>query len=170
MNVMSHRDSYYFAYGSNMKSEHLRNRIGDFATCIIGRVPDIRFLFNKKSSDGTAKANIVQDPDYEVWGVVYGVTPEQLKRLDQIEIGYERRAVNVRLSDGSTIRAETYCSARPVDDLLPYEWYKRLVVDGAIENSLPTEYVRYLRSFRAEPDDPKTTLDAAIKATHSHPR
>jgi hypothetical protein len=142
-----------------MKAERLRERIGDFPKLSVGRVPETRLLFNKLSRDGSAKANISHDPDCEVWGVVFVVTHEQFALLDELEGGYQRRRVNVYLNvnDGSMIQAETYSSVKTDDRTLPFESYKRLVVDGAIENRLPSAYVRYLSSCPAKSDEAYTS-------------
>lgn len=157
MMTMSNCNPLYFAYGSNMKVERLRERIGDSPKLSVGRVPETRLLFNKLSRDGSAKANISHDPDCEVWGVVFAVTHEQFAKLDKLEGGYERRRVNVYLNDGSMIQAETYSSVKTNDRTLPFESYKRLVVDGATENRLPSAYVRYLSSCPAKPDEAYTS-------------
>jgi gamma-glutamylcyclotransferase len=157
MITMSNRDPLYFAYGSNMKVERLRERIGDFPKLSVGRLPETRLRFNKLSRDGSAKANISHDPDCEVWGVVFVVTNEQFALLDKLEAGYERRPVKVYLNDGSMIQAETYSSVKTDERTLPFESYKRLVVDGAIENRLPSAYVRYLASCPAKSDEAYTS-------------
>ena len=36
--------------------------------------------------------------------------------------------------------------------LRPYDWYKALVVAGAIEHSLPPAYVEWIRTFHSQPD------------------
>ncbi len=65
------------------------------------RLKGYRLTFNKRGSDGTGKANIEEDPQGEVWGVVYRMSEEALKKMDRCEGAgsghYRRQLVAVEL-------------------------------------------------------------------------
>lgn len=134
----------YFAYGSNMLSEHLRSRI-TFLN-VVGRasLKGKRMVFNKRSKDGSGKANLVESPGSVTWGVLYEINAQDLETLDRIEGGYERVAVRVRKLNGSEVEAVTYISEDLTNDSRPYEWYRNLLLSGAREHDLPQDYIAYV--------------------------
>lgn len=141
----------YFAYGSNMSSDHLRSRIA--STEIIGPafVKDWRMVFNKRSKDGSGKANLVESPGDITWGVLYEINSSDKNRLDEIEGGYESVYIQAQQPDGNIIEALTYVSKKLTNDTRPYSWYKELVLSGAREHNLPQDYIAYLEGFPVKP-------------------
>ena len=63
----------YFAYGSNLAAERLRERVGAFAVLGPARADGRRLECNKLGRDGSGKANLVEAPGEVAWGVVYGL-------------------------------------------------------------------------------------------------
>lgn len=156
---MSHE---IFAFGSNMCSGRIRD-YGVFPERV-GRPAVLsghRLVFNKKSTkDNSGKAN-VEAGDSEVWGVLYTLSDADLGQLDEGEAGYRRVPCVVRSQDGKNVNAWTYVAVRPDPDptLRPYGWYKRFLVEGAKEHSLPADYVATLELIEATVD-PKSSRDA----------
>lgn len=145
-----------FAYGSNMCSGRLR----DYSVVPEGHgraalLRDYRLRFNKKSQDGSGKANLEPYPDGEVWGVLYVIPDGHLKTLDQGEgLGYHRVKERVTTTDAMTTEAWVYLASKPSGDaaLRPYTWYKRFLVEGAREHCLPPEYIEALEHIEANQD------------------
>ena len=137
----------YFAYGSHMSTERIRSRIHSAHKLCIGYIKNKRMLFNKRSSDGSGKANIVNDTGYVTWGVVYDVTYEDLEKLDEIERGYSREYVKVYCIQGNIILAATYVSTELTGNPVPRDSYKHIVLKGAREHELPESYIDYIDSF-----------------------
>jgi len=135
----------YFAYGSNMKFERISERIKDVEYIDIGCLFDYKLLCNKKSVDGTGKANIVYSPDDIVWGVLFGMDDNYANKLDRIEQGYDRERFEIN-TDSGKINANAYISTN-ITDSLPSNSYKNHIVQGAIEHNLPDEYIEYLVSL-----------------------
>lgn len=135
----------YFAYGSNMKFERISERIKDVEYTDIGRLFDYKLLCNKKSIDGTGKANIVYSPGDIVWGVLYEMDDEYAYKLDGIEKGYHRKKFEIDTDNGK-VDASAYISTK-LTDSLPSSYYKDLIVQGAIEYKLPDKYIDYLISL-----------------------
>ncbi|MCZ2076306.1 MAG: gamma-glutamylcyclotransferase [Bryobacteraceae bacterium] len=137
-----------FAYGSNMCSGRFRDYgvapEGDGSAAVL---IDYRLVFNKKSRDGSGKANIEPHRDSEVWGVLYTVPDADLATLDYGEgLGYHRKRLEVHPNDNRCLGVWAYVASRPSDDplLRPYTWYKRFLVEGAKEHALPHEYISAL--------------------------
>ncbi len=145
--MASENREWYFAYGSNLDTAKMVNRTGPIREARRARLAGYRLAFNKKSLDGTGKANIVSDPAGTVWGVVYLTAPEALSILDKYEgvAGghYQRKAVHVRVDDNGEIEAVTYVagSAFVDDSLSPSCDYLQTILSGAREHKLPDEYI-----------------------------
>ena len=145
------RQVLYFAYGSNMWSERLCSRVPSAKT--IGRaiLEDWKLMFNKRSKDGSAKANLIESPGDTTWGVLYEIGTQDLDALDRAEGGYKRISVSTRTSDEKTVEAVTYVSTKLTDDHTAYAWYKDTIIAGAREHKLPQEHISYLKQFPTRP-------------------
>ncbi len=140
-------DALYFAYGSNMCSAQMRERIPNAEKIGVGRLTGYALVWDKQSKkDGSAKANIVERKGAEVWGVVYRLSSNDLRRLDGYEGGYERLNVTILLQDGTPLEVVTYMSKQRQKDILPTREYWQRVVRGAEEHSLPADYIATLKS------------------------
>lgn len=81
----SHRQ-WYIAYGSNMNSERLRDRVGEPMDSVAGYLDGFRLVFNKQGFNDEVYANIQSaDPEEKCPFVAYCLTMEQLQRLDKCE-------------------------------------------------------------------------------------
>jgi len=133
----------YFAYGSNMSSNRLIERIS--SAKVIGPASLDGFIWccNKLAHDGTARANLMSDDAAVVLGVLFSMKVKQWRRLDQLETGYRRIEVEVE-HKGELKKAYTYQS-----DLLtrqpPSEIYISFIVDGLLEHQMSSEYVSEIR-------------------------
>jgi len=141
------QDCLYFAYGSNMSTLRLRDRI-DARVIGTAVLPEFRLNFHKKWSCGSGKCDALYTghPDDMVWGVVYAIPQIHLGTLDRIEckdIAYTRKTVTTQLQNGDVCQPEVYVGdGRDLDPTaLPFDWYKHHVQYGAEENNLPPEYI-----------------------------
>ncbi len=148
-----------FAYGSNLCVPRIAARVERVAAIAVGTVRGYELRFNKKSRDGSAKANAHRTGcvDDRVWGVVYSLSVADKRRLDRFEgLGreYFETEVEIESRDATIIRAWLYRanSERIVTDLSPYDWYHRFCVEGARHHGLPQDYIDALASVRAVAD------------------
>ena len=132
---------YYFAYGSNMSKEQLTNRGVSIDTAVCCELPGYRFLYNKKSIDGSAKANIEKDNASVVQGVCFLLDQESFKRLKGFEKGYTVLPVLVIDRNNNPIDAETFIS-KNVCDQEPKSDYVEIIMKGAREHGLPELYIK----------------------------
>lgn len=147
----------YFAYGSNMSQQRLKQRLPKSQFIGVATLPHFQIRFHKKSVDGSAKADALFTgrPDDRVFGALYQLSSTDMTLLDQIEdcgIGYERKEVFVDAC-GRDLSAWTYCALHIDRSLLPYSWYHRHVLIGAEELRLPDHYIEHIKSFQTCTDN-----------------
>lgn len=144
---------FYFAYGSNMLSSRLTERVT--SAIVIGRASlyDWCVIFSKKSNDGSGKANLFYRPSWVTWGVLYEIRVDEISKLDNLEKGYIRRLVKVKRDNGEMTEAETYSSDSLIDIPIAFDSYKEILIRGAVEHSLPAEYIQYLQKLPSRPEN-----------------
>ncbi len=150
----------YFAYGSNMSSLRLGARIPSARALGRARLEDHRLLFNKRSVDGSGKANLVRSAGHVAWGVAYEVDHPCWDSLDSFERGYRRTLVSIHLEAAAeSMDAQTYLALQPSEEIAPYDWYLEHLLDGAREFALPSRYLETLRATSVStghvPADPR---------------
>jgi gamma-glutamylcyclotransferase (GGCT)/AIG2-like uncharacterized protein YtfP len=144
-----------FAYGSNLCPGRLRDHgVHSADMGVKAWLSGYRLRFNKRSSDGSGKANLEQHEGSRVWGVLYSISDADLDTLDRGEGGYDRVCLSVVTPDGKEHQAQVYLASEPGNDadLRPYTWYKRFLVEGALEHGLPSEYIATLEKIEAVQD------------------
>jgi len=150
-----------FAYGSNMYLNKLKACAPNARKVATACLKGYQLSFNKQSTDGSGKGNVIQtnNPDDLVWGVVFEISEEEANALDKEEKGYLNVPLVVTTVDNNEqvtcyIADEIHIN----NELIPYDWYKEMIVRGAAENDLPIEYQTYLQNITAAVDiDEKRT-------------
>jgi gamma-glutamylcyclotransferase len=133
----------------------------------IGYISSYKFLFDKRSKDGSGKGNVHQSylSTDIVWGVIFEIQEKDKLPLDRAEgkgNGYSEQLVEVTANE-QKIEAIMYraIDLEYVDEsLLPFDWYKDHCVRGAIEFKLPDYYIDFLKAFPVVVD---TDLDRREK-------
>jgi hypothetical protein len=136
----------YFAYGSNLASRRLQDRVPGARARGRARLAGWRLVADKPGRDGSAKVNIVRDPGTFVWGALWELALPDLARLDRHEGGYERFEVMVN-ADAGAVAATTYLSRLHGAQPGLERGYKELILEGAREQRLPPEWVAFLESL-----------------------
>ena len=162
-----------FAYGSNLCVARIAARVASLQVVAVGTIGGYTLRFNKKSRDGSAKANAQYSGaiDDVVWGVVYELDAGGKRQLDRFEgLGrdYFESEVEVETTDGNRVLAWLYC-ANPEhveERISPYDWYLRFCLEGARDHGLPDEYVdRMARTPSiADPDRERHARESAVLA------
>lgn len=158
----------YFAFGSNMLSARLRARVGEFPVGVTGEVAGHQLRFHKRSGDGSAKCDAYRtdSPGDVLHGVVYHISAAQQVLLDGFEgKGYAKTEVAVNVN-GELVAAYMYIADPDYVDpeLVPYHWYKRLVMAGAEEFALPAQYLRAIAQVPSvsDPDNARHIRNMAV--------
>ncbi len=142
----------YFAYGSNMDVKQLKERIGDsFEILGPAVLKDYALKFNKISVKRGGCANIEPAKGEEVWGILFKLNEEQIRKLDVFEgAPYHYRRVNVKVQTkkGENLEAVTYvaCEEFKREGLRPSEDYLKHLLSA--KEMLPESYVKKLTSHR----------------------
>ncbi|XP_044249751.1 gamma-glutamylcyclotransferase [Drosophila takahashii] len=157
----------YFGFGSNMlaKRIHIQNptavRVGP------GLLPDYRLDFAFESARwGGAVATIVPTQGDHAWGTLWKIDLTNLPDIDNqegVHEGiYESRTVYVKpRGESDPVPARAYLLTKQPDTNLyklskdsvpasrqPSKTYLQCLVQGAIESSVPEDYVRRLRGIK----------------------
>jgi gamma-glutamylcyclotransferase len=151
---------FTFGYGSNMCLGRLKCRVPSAEPVATAELRGFRLVFNKRSADGSAKANVesTNDPADYVLGAVFDLLSGEVEWLDDAEglgAGYKARDVSVtELGTGRRFVATTYVAEDTyiVNDRRPYTWYKRHIVEGARHFGLPDEYIANIEGQDADED------------------
>ena len=161
----------YFAYGSNMLTVRLRERVPSATAIGIGQLVGHALHWDKRSwRDGSGKcdAEFTGQQSDVVWGVVFELDPGEKPALDKAEglgAGYTEKAVNI-LTEAGPIIAVTYFASDKDASLRPYHWYKALVIAGAREHGLPPSYRSRLELVGtvSDPDPARTGMHNVLGA------
>ena len=151
-----------------MLTARLRVRCSSAEPVCIGTVRGRALRWHKRSDDGSGKCDVaVGGPNDVVQGVVFRIADGEHTALDRAEghrRGYEHDDVEVE-TDAGPLRCLTYLATRTEEGLRPYDWYKQLVLAGALEHELPENYVTPIAAVRATPD-PDPRRETRMEAEH----
>ena len=137
----------YFAYGSNLLPLRLLQRVASSKALGHASLSGYQLCFHKKGQDGSGKCNVLYTgvPKHRVIGVVYEMYADERIFLDVAESlgkGYELAHHRVQVQ---AVTHQVFLYVAPpdyIDDsLLPYSWYRDLVVQGAHAHGLPGDYI-----------------------------
>jgi hypothetical protein len=143
----------YFAFGANMASEVLVARRGLRPVwSAAAALPGHRLVFDLPGLPFVEPsfASVAPDPEARVHGVVWALSPSDLRRLDGFESGrYRRTPLPVEILGRGPAHAEVYVNRRPARARPPSRRYLDLLARGAEEHGLPADYVAWLRAHPA---------------------
>src|SRR5260370_38877209 len=117
----------YFAYGSNMLTARLRERVPSATAIGIGQLVGHALRWDKRSwRDGSGKcdAEATSRKGDVVWGVVFELDREDKPALDKAEGlggGYMEKMVN-GLTEAGPVTAVTSSATDKEPSLPPYHW------------------------------------------------
>ncbi|MFA5315925.1 MAG: gamma-glutamylcyclotransferase family protein [Dehalococcoidales bacterium] len=123
---------YYFAYGSNLEKEQMKERCPDSKPLFSAILPNYQLFFCGWSRQWRGgKASIRKTTGTKVRGAVYEVSQNCLSRLDRLEgLDYHRIAVIVFDEDGDAQEATTYMTKRPLEETKPGKDYLETILRG----------------------------------------
>lgn len=144
-----------FAYGSNMLTRRLQERCPSAQPLGVAELRGYRLCWHKRSRDGSGKCDVVAASGGDsVFGVLFSVAATEKPALDRAEglgNGYAEKVAEV-LCRGQGRRALLYYAKNIDHDLIPYNWYQKLVVAGAEEHGLPAHYLETIRNMETAND------------------
>lgn len=137
----------YFAYGSNMLPARLGARCASARVIGVAWAPGWRLRFWKRGMDGSGKATLLAGPG-AVPGVIFEVAAPDWAALDRAEgPDYDRQMLAT--SRGAAL---AYIAPAPDPAMVPFDWYRDVVVAGARFHALPPDHIAALAATPARPD------------------
>ena len=148
----------YFAYGSNMSYEQMKERCPDSKYVGIARLNGFKLDFTKMSTiRGGGVADIVESEDDCVYGVLYSITDDDLAKLDIKEQGYTKQTVSCFKYDdildynplkGTNMDALVYTVVNKSATTIPPSMeYLKIILDAAFSHMFPTKYQNMINRF-----------------------
>lgn len=145
---------YYFAYGSNMNLAQMKQRCPGCKVLGIARLSGYKVEFYGDTGvwDG-GQETVIHDPKSEVWGVVYELQFFDCEQLDVYQDvrfdgtgPYFHYPLDVISAEGKTFSVMLYKKNILQEVTLPSAEYLKFIVQGAIEQGLPAEYISLLQN------------------------
>lgn len=110
-------------------------------------------VYDKPSSDGSAKMNLRPVAGAETHGVIYQIDDVHRPHLDKAEPGYVPFSVTVETPREGPIDALTYRWEDEAAESGPYHWYVEAVLKGARQHRLDESYATE-RLWHSGQEDP----------------
>lgn len=157
--MLSGHRRIYLAYGSNLHPGRLQARVGPVQLLGTTSLIDWTLRFDKRGGDGSTKANLRPAPGtgFRAGVALYELDLEQLRLLDGFEgsgRGYETIAITVRIDD---LDHEAFTYLAPSqwlsNALLPFDWYVKLIVEGARFHGFEAAIIQKLERQPVRIDD-----------------
>ncbi len=151
----------YFAYGSNMSYEQMKERCPGSKYLGVARLNGYKLDFTKMSRiRGGGVADIVESADDCVYGILYAITDEDLVELDRKE-GYPRiytrqtvkcfkyhNVLDYNLLNCSDVEALVYTVVNKSAATIPPSMeYLKIILDAAFSSMFPTKYQNMIYRF-----------------------
>ena len=148
----------YFAYGSNLDRQQMRERCPGSVDVCTAKLKGYRLDFTRNSTKwGGGVADVVEVPNEEVWGVVYEVTGDDVNRLDcsegyrpgRTKNSYTRGEITVD-RDGDPqqpIQVAVYFAVLEPGEHPPSKHYLGAIIGGARQWGLPGIYIARLEAI-----------------------
>lgn len=146
--------SFYFAYGSNMDEQQMKERCPSAVLIGPSTLADYRLaftIFSPKRLCGCA--DIVANKGETVYGLLYELSRADVDALDAFEghpTHYQRVSLKVKNSSGE-IEAYSYEVVNKQGDLTPSSHYLGLMQSAADLHTFPDEYRAFLRGIQTLP-------------------
>lgn len=157
MKILPLQCTFYFAYGANMSSQKLKNRLGStsvgFEPAFVSQQGVYLTFTHRGGFANLARRPQIPSTDQNVifskpHGVLYAMTTSDLKQLAKHETGYVLSDIEVQTYEGKIVTAKAFLSKSSMTlkaSVLPTKRYLGLLLGGAIEHGLAEEYVMWLR-------------------------
>jgi cation transport regulator ChaC len=152
-------ECWYFAYGSNMcRGTFIERRGIRPLAAQRAFLDDYRLCFDLPIGPGErGVANLRAEAGARTWGVAYLLAADVCEFLDRTEgvhRGFYRRLpVAIVADEGGRVAAFAYQGEARHTERKPSARYLGIVLDGAREFGLPSEYVAWLEAFPLAVDE-----------------
>ena len=151
----------YFAYGSNLDLSQMKIRCPESRLISKGSLSGHSLTFNRFSSGWRGGvADVIQDQDSKVWGLVFEISDSDLERLDRYEgcykdqaSLYERWKAVIDTPDGQVCDVWVYTVVEKQKFVQPTAEYLQIIRDAAARWNFP-------QTCQRAPELPPTRTEA----------
>jgi gamma-glutamylcyclotransferase (GGCT)/AIG2-like uncharacterized protein YtfP len=146
---------YYFAYGSNLHPHRLQRRIPSAQLLGTTTLTGYELTFSKRGQDFSGKGHIQPAAQHSrVYGAVYQLAAEHTADLDRFEgAGYDQSTFDLAIGGESySCFAYVGVSSHLDNNLLPFHWYKSLILLGAAFHGFPAHYIQNIHNTPSTKD------------------
>lgn len=155
----------YAAYGSNLLPFRLQQRTPSARLVRTSAIAHYALRFHKRGyRDFSGKCNLIRQQDKTAFVAIYDIDKREIPLLDRAEgagAGYDRTLMTI---DGfGDCMIYLAASAYIDDSLLPFSWYKALVIAGCERLAFPASYVGSIRTVADLRDADCTRHDIHMK-------
>ena len=149
-------DFLYFAFGSNLDQRRLHLHCPSAALIAPARLAGHRLAFSIESANTWhgGVADIVPAPGQAVWGVLWAISGQHSRPLDEQEgvfrdpPAYKRYRVTVTTPAGDEVTCRSYQVVSPnLEGYAPSPAYRETLLRGASAARLPAAYVARLEAI-----------------------
>ena len=138
----------YFAYGSNLDLPQMKNRCPESKLISKGSLSGYRLTFNRFSSGwGGGVADVIQEQDSKVWGLIFEISDTDLERLDRYEgynkdqtSLYERWKAVIDTPNGQVCDVWVYTVVEKQKFVRPTPEYLQIIKSAAVRWNFPEAY------------------------------
>jgi gamma-glutamylcyclotransferase len=160
---------HYLAYGSNLHPWRLQQRVASARLLNTVALMGWQLKFHKRGQDASAKCNIIQTSKTAdvVYGAIYEMLTSEKQQLDKIEglnVGYRQAQIDIA-DVGSTffyVADEAFIDSK----LLPFDWYKELVMAGGRFHTFPETYLAEIASIKVTMDTDPVRYQSNMAIVH----
>ena len=169
---------FYFGFGSNLLQNRIKVQNKSAVRVGVGKLLNYRLDFADASADekyyspnwNGCPATIIETKGSTVYGAVWKIDEKDLNELDRqegVEVGIYKPIniqVKINIDDSEEeVSCRTYQlvhnPSNPLDpqnrpfERQPSKTYLNVILNGAIETGLPSDYIDFLRSFKHNGND-----------------
>jgi gamma-glutamylcyclotransferase len=149
---------FYFAYGSNMNKKQITERCTAPKAIGIACLADSKLEFFGHSAEWDGgQESVIPSKGENVWGVIYELSQTDKDRLDSLQdIRMDGTGAYfhypARLIDQAGVGRAVLFYRRNFCDVpqKPSREYLEFIIQGAVENGLPAEYIEKLRRIESK--------------------
>ncbi len=135
------------AYGSNLHPIRLRKRCPNASLIGTTMLQGRGITFHKQSLDGSGKCDVVKTENQNdtIFVAVYKIPLKEKSLLDRSEglgNGYEQLEMDIKVEQIKMSAFLYVANHNAINkELLPYNWYKVMVILGAKYHKFPASYI-----------------------------
>jgi len=142
----------FFLYADNLNPSQLKRRAPEHKPIGKAYLPDHALNFCRWSSQWRCGLpSVIPSPGEKVWGMIFEITDEDMKLLDEFEGDVPEGAFHhvqvTVIADGEEKTLVNTYAANPIGKFKPKDHYIEWVIKGLKHWKLPDDYIELWKSY-----------------------